>query len=166
MRCPGPRRLRHMTIHKLNAEAAPKAMPPLDLSVVLNHREYQFPNAIVRARIARAMSAAPAHYPIHRLVRCAVRSKLQPLFDDVAMKVGVEAHRLENGWVLLDGPGLFASVWGAWKAGYSSFVAHVWAESPAHHLHDEPAEHRRHRRGAAEAGKMLRLGQYPHAATG
>ncbi len=64
-------------------------------------------------------------------MRCAVRSKLEPLFDDIAMQVGMAAHRIEAGWVLLDGPGLFASVWGAWKATYSSFVAHVYAESPA-----------------------------------
>jgi hypothetical protein len=72
------------------------------------------------------------------LVRCAVRSKLEPVFDDIAMQAGVDAHRLEDGWVLLDGPGLFASIWGAWKTGYSSLVAHVWAESPARarELHD------------------------------
>ena len=130
--------LRHMTIHKLNAEAAPKARPPLDIGVVVSHREHHLPNTILHARIAREMSCAPARYPIHRLVRCAVRSKLEPLFDDIAMKAGAEAHRLESGWVLLDGAGLFASVWGAWKAGYSSFVANVWAESPARAqaLHD------------------------------
>jgi hypothetical protein len=127
-----------MTIHRLNAEVASRTVPPLDLSVQINHREHQFPEAILRARIARAISASHTHYPIHRLVRCAARSKLQPLFDDIAMKSGLEAHRLQNGWVLLDGPGLFAEVWGAWKTGYSSFVAHVWADSPprAQELHD------------------------------
>ena len=120
-----------MTIHKLNPEAAPSTEPPLDIGVVLSHREHRFPSAILRARVARTMSGAPARFPIHRLVRCAVRSKLEPLFDDIAMQVGVDAHRLESGWVLLDGPGLFATVWGAWKTGYTSFVAHVWADSPA-----------------------------------
>jgi hypothetical protein len=120
-----------MTIHKLNPEVTAKAVPPLDIGVVLNHREHRFSATILRARVARAMSRAPAHFPIHRLVRCAVRSKLEPLFDDIAMQVGVDAHRLESGWVLLDGPGLFASVWGAWKTGYSSFVADLWAESPS-----------------------------------
>jgi len=119
-----------MTLHKLNADVAPEALPPLDIGVTLNHREYRFVDTIVRARAARAISGAPTRYPVHRLIRCAVRSKLEPLFDDIALKVGIDAHRLEEGWVLLDGPGLFASVWGAWKAGYSSFVAHVWADSP------------------------------------
>jgi hypothetical protein len=120
-----------MTLHKLNPEVAPKALPPLDIGVMLSHKEYGFANTIVRARAARAISGAPTRYPVHRLIRCAVRSRLEPLFDDIALMSGVDAHRLEEGWVLLDGPGLFASVWGAWKIGYSSFNAHVWADTPA-----------------------------------
>jgi hypothetical protein len=127
-----------MTLHKLNPESAPKTVPPLDIGVVVSHREYHIANTILRARVARAMACAPTCYPIHRLIRCAVRSKIEPLFDDIAMNAGLNAHRLESGWVLLDGPGLYASVWGAWKTGYSSFVANVWAESPARaqQLHD------------------------------
>lgn len=120
-----------MTTYKLNPEPAVKAVPPLDIGVVLSHKEYSFANTIIRARVARAISGAPTHFPVYRLMRCAVRSKLEPLFDDIAMQVGTAAHRIEAGWVLLDGPGLFASVWGAWKSTYSSFVAHVYAESPA-----------------------------------
>ena len=73
-----------MTLHKLNADAAPMALPPLDIGVTLNHREYRFVDTIVRARAARAISGAPTRYPVHRLIRCAVRSKLEPLFDDIA----------------------------------------------------------------------------------
>jgi hypothetical protein len=120
-----------MTLHKLNTDVSPQAMPPLDIAVTLSHRAHGFVETIVRARAARSISGAPMRYPVHRLVRCAVRSKLDPLFDDIAMNAGVDAHRLESGWVLLDGPGLFASIWGAWKASYSSLIAHVWAESPA-----------------------------------
>ena len=123
--------MRPMSIHKLNADVTPKAGQPFDIGVMVNHEEHQFANAILRARIARAMSCAPSSYPIHRLVRCAVRSKLGPLFDEISMHAGVEAHRLEEGWAVLDGPGLFATVWGAWKIGYSSFSARVWADSPA-----------------------------------
>ena len=112
-----------MSIHKLNADVTPKAGQPFDIGVMVNHEEHHFANAILRARIARAMSCAPSSYPIHRLVRCAVRSKLGPLFDEISMHAGVEAHRLEEGWAVLDGPGLFATVWGAWKIGYSSFSA-------------------------------------------
>src|SRR4051794_15584972 len=89
--------LRHMTLHKLNPESVPKAVPPLDIGVVVSHREFELTHTILRARIARAMSCAPACYPIHRLVRCAVRSKLEPLFDDIAMNAGMDAHRLESG---------------------------------------------------------------------
>src|SRR6185295_193906 len=99
--CPGPRRLLHMTLHKLNPDVAPKALPPLDIRVMLSHKEYGFVNTIVRARAARAISGAPTRYPVHRLIRCAVRSKLEPLFDDIALMSGVDAHRLEEGWVLL-----------------------------------------------------------------
>jgi ATPase family protein associated with various cellular activities (AAA) len=127
----GPRRLQHMTIHKLNTEAAAKAASPLDIGVVLHHEEHSFLDTIVRARVARLISGAPSRFPVYRLMRCAVRSKLEPLFDDIAMKSGVEAHRLGGGSVLLDGPGLLASVWGARRTGYASFVAHVYADSPA-----------------------------------
>jgi hypothetical protein len=120
-----------MTIHKLNPEAPSKAALPLDIGVALTHRAYGFTETIVRARAARAISGAPMRYPVHRLLRHAVRCKVEPLFDDIAMRIGVDAHRLESGWVLLEGPGVFASVWGAWKSDYSSFVANVWAESPA-----------------------------------
>ena len=119
-----------MTLHRLTADTAPKALPPLDIGVTLSHEEHSFVNTIVRARVARAISRAPMRYPVHRLIRCAVRSKLEPLFDDLAMKSGVDAHRLESGWVLLEGDGIFASVWGAWKTSYSSFTAHAWADSP------------------------------------
>jgi hypothetical protein len=55
------------------------------------------------------VSGASSRFPVYRLMRWAVRSKLEPLFDDIAMNVGVDAHRLESGWVLLDGPGPFAA---------------------------------------------------------
>ena len=121
-----------MTIHRLNTETtASKAAPSLDIGVVLHHEEHSFLDTIVRARVAGLISGAPMRFPVYRLMRCAVRSKLEPLFDDIAMKTGVEAHRLGGGSVLLDGPGLLASVWGARRTGYVSFVAHVYADSAA-----------------------------------
>lgn len=120
-----------MTLHKLNTETGTHKVQPLDISVALSHRTYQFTDMIVRARAAQALSGVPTHFPIYRLVRCAVRCKLDVLFDEIALNAGFTAHRLEEGYLLLDGPGVFVSIWGAWKSGYSSFYAHVWADSVA-----------------------------------
>jgi hypothetical protein len=119
-----------MTLHKLNAGTEASATSPLDISLVLSHRSYQYTDTIVRARAARALSLMPTHFPIYRLVRGAARCKLEALFDDIALHAGLAAHRLEEGYLLLDGPGVFVSAWGAWKTSYSSFSAHIWAESP------------------------------------
>jgi hypothetical protein len=120
-----------MAIHKINPEVAPKDALPLDVGMSLTHRSYSFADTIVRARAARALSGVPTRFPIYRLVRCAARSKLDVLFDDIALSAGLDAHRLDEGDLLLDGPGVFVSASGAWKSSYSSFTAHVWAESPA-----------------------------------
>jgi hypothetical protein len=120
-----------MTIHKLNPAAEANEARPLDINVALSHRSYQYTDTIVRARAARALSGAPAHFPIYRLLRSAVRCKLEVLFDEIALQAGIDAHRIEEGYVLLDGPGIFVSVWGAWKSGYSSCFAHIWADSLA-----------------------------------
>src|SRR5262245_61996113 len=123
-----------MTIHKLKPEEQAHSTPDsplLDVSLGLNHVSHFFTDTVVRARAARALSGVPTRFPICRIVRCAVRSKIEPLFDDVAMHCGLDAHRLEDDYVLLDGGGVFVSAWGAWKGTYSSFTAAVWADSPA-----------------------------------
>jgi hypothetical protein len=120
-----------MTFHKQNVESPLNGANPLDINLALSHRSYDFTDTIVRARAVQTLSAMPARFPVYRRVRCAVRSKLEALFDDIALRTGLDAHRLEEGYVLLDGPGLFVSAWGASKSGYSSFIAHVWADSVA-----------------------------------
>jgi hypothetical protein len=104
---------------------------PLDVSLSFSNRSHDFTDLIVRARAVRAFSSAATRFPIYRLVRCAARAKLEPLFDDIAMHSGLDAHRMEEGHVLLEGPGVFASAWGVWKKSYSTFVAQVWTDSPA-----------------------------------
>jgi hypothetical protein len=118
-----------MSLYKLNAGTDASTTSPFDVGVSLMHPSHDYTDMIVRARAARALSGMPTHFPIYRLVRGAVRCKLDALFDDIALHSGLSAHRLEEGYVLLEGPGLFVSAWGAWKASYSSFFAHVWAES-------------------------------------
>jgi hypothetical protein len=120
-----------MSIHKLNVESEPGKALPFDVGVSMSHRSYHFTDTIVRARAARALSGMPTHFPVCRLVRGAVRCKLEPLFDDIALHSGLAAHRLEEGFVLLEGSGLFVSAWGAWKGSYSSFYAHIWSDTIA-----------------------------------
>jgi hypothetical protein len=120
-----------MTIHKLTAIQQPMETSPLDIGLSFSNRSHDFTDLIVRARAVRAFSSAATRFPIYRLIRCAARAKLEPLFDDIGMRSGLDAHRMEEGHVLLEGPGVFASAWGVWKKSYSTFIAHVWADSPA-----------------------------------
>jgi hypothetical protein len=120
-----------MSIHRLNPGVEPQPALPLDVGLSLSYRSYYFTDTVVRARAARGLSATSTHLPIYRQLRFAARCKLEMLFDDIAVGAGAGAHRLEEGYVLLDGPGVFVSARGAWKSGYSSVAAGIWAESPS-----------------------------------
>jgi hypothetical protein len=56
---------------------------------------------------------------------------LERLFDDLALKSGLIAQRLEEGTVLLEGPGVFVHADGKMKSEYCSCCFSIWAATPA-----------------------------------
>jgi hypothetical protein len=85
---------------------------------------------LLNLRARRAFDRAPARYPIHRVVRCAARGSVVDLFDDLALRAGLAAQRFDVGALLLDGPGIFATLNGRTKAGYASCTFTLWTDTP------------------------------------
>ncbi|MGH8294052.1 MAG: AAA family ATPase [Steroidobacteraceae bacterium] len=85
---------------------------------------------LLNIRALRAFSRAPARYPIHRVVRCAARGTAAKLFDDLALRSGFAAQRLDATALLLDGPGVFATLQGNRKSQYTSCTFTLWADTP------------------------------------
>ena len=74
----------------------------MNVQVSLTQELYDVSDAIVRTRAIQAFDHAAKAYPIHRVVRCAVRRKLGPVFDDLALQMGCAAQRMDVGTLLLD----------------------------------------------------------------
>src|SRR6185437_3100402 len=120
-----------MTIHKLNPEPATEGARPLAVGFSVQYREWSIADAILKARTVQAVGDAVGRYPIHRLVRCAVRGNIEDVFDDLALSAGLAPQRLDIASLLLDGPGVFAYASGARKSGYCSCSAEIWTDSKA-----------------------------------
>jgi hypothetical protein len=69
-------------------------------------------HAILTLRALRALHLGAACYPIHRLVQVAARRPIADLLDEIALRAGLTAHRLGEGALLLDGPGVLVNVRG------------------------------------------------------
>jgi hypothetical protein len=87
-------------------------------------------DTLLNLRALRAFNRAPARYPIHRVVRCAVRAGVTDLFDDLALRSGLAAQRFDSGALLLDGLGIFATLNGRPKAKYVSCTFTFWTDTP------------------------------------
>ena len=92
---------------------------------------YDVSDAIVRTRAIQAFDHAAKAYPIHRIVRCAVRRKIGPVFDDLALQMDCAAQRMGVGSLLLDGPGVFIGGEGYTKGEYISCTFRVWTDTLA-----------------------------------
>jgi hypothetical protein len=86
-------------------------------------------DVLLKLRALQSFSQNPARYPLHRVVRCAVRQDLPELFDALAVDTGFQAHRLAEGEVMLDGPETFISATGRRKTDYTSCEFAIWARS-------------------------------------
>jgi ATPase family associated with various cellular activities (AAA) len=84
---------------------------------------------LLNLRALRAFDRAAARYPIHRVVRCAARAAVTDLFDDLALRTGLAAQRFDAGALLLDGPGIFATLQGRPKARYTSCTFTFWTDT-------------------------------------
>ena len=105
---------------------------PTPLSVSLRADGYDLADTLLKVRVFRALEGSLRRLPIHRKVRFAARRSLEELFDDLALRAGLVAYRLDTGELLLDGPGLFVSARGWRKTDYCSGVLEIWAEDVAH----------------------------------
>jgi len=86
-------------------------------------------NVLLALRALGGFDSGPMHYPIYRLARVAARRPLDELFDDLAQHAGLAAHRLGEGSLLPDGPGVLVSARGRRKTDYSSMTFAIWADS-------------------------------------
>jgi hypothetical protein len=120
-----------MTLHKLNPERQPPEPRPINVGVSIQHELYSLADTVVNTRALQAFEMAVTNHPIHRIVRCAARRKLEEVFDDLALNMDLTAQRLDTGALLLDGPGVFLSASGNQKSDYCSCTFNVWAASPA-----------------------------------
>lgn len=120
-----------MTLHKLNPDRVAAEPRPISVGVSFQHDLYDLAEAVVKTRAIQAFEFAAARYPIHRLVRCAARRKLEDVFDDLALNMGLAPQRIDTGSLLLDGPGVFIHAEGRRKADYCSCTFSLWADSKA-----------------------------------
>jgi hypothetical protein len=118
-----------MSIHKLNAERAPQPPSALSVGLAFQHDTYNLADSVLKTRMVRALEASPATYAVHRMFRCAARRKVEDVFDDLALAMGMTASRLDEGSLLLEAPGVFIHAEGRRKAGYCSCWFAVWTTS-------------------------------------
>jgi ATPase family associated with various cellular activities (AAA) len=93
----------------------------------LSKRVYCLADLVLQTRIARALEAGTASFPIHRVLRFAARIELEVLLDAVALDLGWRAERINAESLILDGDGLFVAGYGSRKADYCSCSFYVWA---------------------------------------
>jgi len=86
---------------------------------------------VLENRLARALDEGVSRYPIYRVVHFAARVELEVLFDAIALDPAWRVERLNIDSALIDGDGLFISVWGSRKADYCSCWFYVWAADVA-----------------------------------
>jgi hypothetical protein len=113
--------------HELDLDADDDDLSDLDEHFSFRHRLSDLSGGVLKLRALRALDKGAVRYPIHRHLRCAVRRGLEEVFDDLALNLGLEAHRLAIGAVLLDGPGALVQAKGRRKSDYCSCTFEIWA---------------------------------------
>ena len=88
-----------------------------------------FADTILKARAVQALDWGARRFAIHRKVRYAARRPLEELFDDLALRAGLAAQRLDTAELLLDGSDVFVNAQGNRKTDYSSGTFDIWATS-------------------------------------
>jgi hypothetical protein len=101
------------------------------LNVNVRGDGYRPAYTLPRVWALRALHGRAQRLPIHREVRFAARRPLEEIFDDLALRAGLAAHRLDTADLLLDGPDVFISASGSRKTDYSSGVLEIWGEDVA-----------------------------------
>jgi energy-coupling factor transporter ATP-binding protein EcfA2 len=99
----------------------------INLQTNLSQQLWDFPDLVLKKRFADALDAAVANFPIYRTIRFAASTGLEELFDAFALQLGLRGYRFETQQLLLEGPGLFATVHGSRKFEYCSCAFNVWS---------------------------------------
>jgi ATPase family protein associated with various cellular activities (AAA) len=108
---------------------ANSAIPPAGFASGASLQVWDFSDLVLKTRLAQALEAGIARYPIHRSLRFAARQDLQGLFDQLALELGWRAQRLGASSMILDGDGLFVVAHGGRKADYCSCFFGIWTQS-------------------------------------
>jgi len=116
-------------ISEVEYDTCESADPPNLVRLMLRAEVDDLAGTLLNLRALRAFNGTPARYPIHRVVRCAVRAEVTDLFDDLAIRSGLAAQRFDSGALLLDGPGIFATLTGRPKARYTSCTFTFWTDT-------------------------------------
>lgn len=86
-------------------------------------------DTLLKARALRAFDCDARRLPIHRKARFAAPRSLEDIFDALAVRSGLVAHRIDVAALLLDGPGVFVSASGWRKTEYSTGLLEIWGEN-------------------------------------
>jgi len=97
----------------------------------LTKRVNRLAELVLQNRMAKALDAGAARYPIYRVVRFAARIELDVLLDAIALDPAWRVERVHAEALILDAEGLFVSGYGSRKADYASCVFYVWAADVA-----------------------------------
>lgn len=115
----------------MNSNPPTAGARPFNVGVAFHHDLYDLGEAVFKSRAIQAFEDVATRYPIHRLVRCSVRRRLEAVFDDLALNVGLAPQRLDRGSLLLDGPGVFVHAEGKRKGDYCSCTFNLWTDEKA-----------------------------------
>jgi ATPase family associated with various cellular activities (AAA) len=101
----------------------------LPLHIALRGDLADLGDTLLKVRALRAFDCGARRFSIYRNLRFAVRRELDELLDDLALRSGYLAQRLDGNSLLLDGPGMFVSIHGRLKGDYISGAIDIWSES-------------------------------------
>lgn len=104
---------------------------PSALRLTIGSELFDLGDTLLKLRALQAFDCDARRLPIHRKARFAARRNLEEIFDDLALRSGFGAHRLDTGSLLLDGAGVFVNATGKRKPDYSTGTFDIWAEDVA-----------------------------------
>lgn len=116
-------RTTHGSLFRLQERRLALDLPRLTLQADLD----SLADSMLGMRAIQALDNDPSLFPVHRVLRFAVRRPLEEVFDDLALHAAPRAQRLEEGAVVIEGDGFLASATGRRKTDYSSGSIRVWA---------------------------------------
>jgi len=117
-------RTTHRSRFRLSERRLAVALPRLTLQADLD----SLADSMLGMRAIQALDSDPSLFPVHRVLRFAVRRPLEEVFDDLALHAAPRAQRLEEGAAIFEGDGFLASATGHRKTNYSSGTILVWAK--------------------------------------